>query len=373
MPSQTFPVFDAHVDSIQRALDLGHDLGVEGPGHLDLVRGARGGLAAVVLTAWVDPSFIDGPDGGATGRAQRLIGSLGELIQKHPDQVAWVGNGDDLDRVRGAGRIAAISGIEGGHALADSIDELDRFFESGVRMLTLVWNNHLSWIRSCQALTGEAIPEGLSALGRQMVRRMNELGIVVDVSHAAESSLMDVLEVSTQPIVASHSGCLALNDHPRNMSDDGLRALAAAGGVLGVVFCTPFLSKEARKEEAAVRLTPEYKALKGQDETDLHTQQSAMVQERCSPFPLQPVVDHVMHAIQVMGIDHVGLGSDYDGIQRTPADLKDASCYGRLGEALLAAGLTEDQVQKVFYGNMERVFRRATGPGTRASESSASS
>ncbi|MFT4648646.1 MAG: membrane dipeptidase [Planctomycetota bacterium] len=367
MRSQTFPVFDAHVDSIQRALDLGHDLGVEGPGHLDLVRGARGGLAAVVMTAWVDPSYIDGPEGGAPGRARRLIGAFGELMEQRSDQVAWVGNGADLDRVRGEGRIAAISGIEGGHALANSLEELDRFFESGVRILTLVWNNHLSWIRSCQALTSDDIPEGLSDLGRRMVRRMNELGMVVDVSHAAESSLMDVLKVSTQPVVASHSGCFALNDHPRNMSDEGMRAMAAAGGVLGVVFCTPFLSKEARKEEAAVRLNPEYKALQGINDTDLERQQTLMIQERCGPFPLQPVVDHLMHAVDIMGIDHVGLGSDYDGIQRTPADLKDASCYGRLAEALLEAGLTESDVSQVFYGNMERVFRQVTGQGTRAS------
>ncbi|MCA9001405.1 MAG: dipeptidase [Planctomycetes bacterium] len=367
MANPTFPVFDAHVDSIQRALDLGHDLGVEGPGHLDLVRGARGGLAAVVLTAWVDPSFIGAEDGGATGRARRLIGAFDQLMQRRSDQVAWVGNGADLDRVRAEGRIAAISGIEGGHALDDSVEELDRFFDGGVRILTLVWNNHLSWIRSCQALTGGNIPEGLSDLGRRIVRRMNELGMVIDVSHAAESSMMDVLEVSDQPIVASHSGCYALNDHPRNMTDAGMRALAAAGGVLGVVFCTPFLSREARKEEAAVRLLPEYKALEGLNATDLERQQALMIHERCGPFPLQPVVDHILHAIDVMGIEHVGLGSDYDGIQRTPQDLLDASCYGRLAEALLQAGLSESDVQRVFFGNMERVFRQVTGPGTEAS------
>ncbi|MCP5022493.1 MAG: membrane dipeptidase [bacterium] len=361
MSEIAFPVFDAHVDSIQRALDLGHDLGVEGSGHLDLVRGKRGSLAAVVMTAWVDPRFIGAEEGGAAGRARRLIGALQKLVESHPDQVGLVRNGNELDRIRGEGRIGAIAALEGAHSLGDSLEELDRFHGLGVRVVTLCWNNHLSWVRSCQPVTSEGIPEGLSDLGRDMVRRMNQLGIVVDVSHAAEQSMLDAMRVSTRPIIASHSGCAALNDHPRNMSDRAMRAMADAGGVLCVVFCTAFLSQDAREEEGAVRQTEGYKALEGANETDLNELQTSMIQERCGVFPMQYVVDHVMHAVEVMGVECVGLGSDFDGIQRTPTGLSDASCYGNLADALLEAGLSRSDVEKVFFGNMERVFRQVTG------------
>ena len=360
------PVFDAHVDSIQRALDQGHDLSQDTDGHLDLAKGARGGLAAAVLTAWVDPSFIGASQGGAAGRARALIGSLQDLLRRCPEQIEWASSGRDLERIRAMGRVAAISGIEGGHALEESLDTLQDFFEYGVRVITLVWNNHLSWIRSCQDQAGPNVPAGLSEFGRQVVRRMNQLGMVVDVSHAAERAVFDVLEVADKPVIASHSACKALNDHPRNLSDEALRAIARQGGVLGLVFCTPFLSQEARAEEARLRLRSEYRALVGRNETETHGLQMAYLQDQSSPFPLSIVMDHLRHAIHVMGIDHVGLGSDFDGIQRTPALLKDASQYPALARAMREHGFTNAEVEKVFWRNMARVFDQCTGPDTAA-------
>ncbi len=368
------PVFDAHVDSIQRALDLGHDLGERGRGQLDLVRGREGGLGAVVLVCWVDPSSMraDGTsymraDGtGGAERTHALLDAVHALAAQRSDQVRLATNGRELDEARAQGRIAAIAGIEGGHSIEESLDELRCFFERGVRVMTLVWNNHLRWIRSCQDGAGPDVPAGLSAFGRDVVREMNRLGIVVDLSHAGERSFYDALETTSRPPIASHSGCKALHDHPRNLDDAQLRALAAAGGVVGVVFHPGFLDARARAEEQRVRDDDAYRRIAGRNATDTFLLQSEHMQRAAEPLRASRVLDHVLHAIDVAGIDHVGIGSDYDGIQRAPAGLEDASCYGRLADMLLAHGCAEDDVRKVLGGNMERVFAAVTGPGTLA-------
>ena len=364
----TRPVFDAHADSLQRALDLGHDLGTETPGHLDLVRGTAGGLGALVFVSWVDPGFIPAERGGAFARTRALLGSFHELLQRHPEGLAWAGNGALLEAARASGRLAGIPGIEGGHSIEESLEKLGWFFERGVRVMTLVWNNHLRWIRSCQSGAGADIPEGLSDLGREVVRTMNRLGMVVDLSHAGRRSFFDTLEVSDQPVIASHSGCQAQNEHPRNLDDEQLRELAAQGGVVGLVFCTPFLDAEARADEVRLRETPEYAALAGENDTDLFLRQTEFLQQRAAPLSIQRVADHVMHAIDVAGVDHVGLGSDYDGIQRTPAGLEDASCYPNLARVLVERGLGLEDLEKVLGGNMRRVFAAVTGAGTLAAK-----
>jgi membrane dipeptidase len=200
---------------------------------------------------------------------------------------------------------------------------------------------------------------------------MNELGMLVDLSHAGRRSFFDALEASARPVIASHSGCSAVNDHPRNLDDEQLRALAEAGGVVGIVFCTAFLDSDAYAEDRRVVESEAYKALaEGRDSTDtgVFLAQSELIQREARPLSIERVADHVCHAVEVAGIDHVGLGSDYDGIQRTPAGLEDVSCYPRLAEALERRGYELDDIRKVFAGNMRRAFAEATGPGTRARE-----
>lgn len=364
------PVFDAHVDSLQRTLDLGHDLGTETPGHLDLVRGARGGLGAVVFVCWCDPKHLEPGGEGARRRTARLLGAFHGLAEAHPERIGWAGNGALLEELHAAGRVAGIPGIEGGHSIEESLAHLEAFFEGGVRVMTLVWNNHLSWVRSCQDGAGPDVPAGLSRFGRSVVRRMNELGMLVDVSHAGERSFYDVLETSDRPVIASHSGCRALSDHPRNLSDDQLRALGAAGGVVGIVFCTPFLDVEARRLENEARRDPAYAALAGANDSEVFVRQGDWLQAHLPPLGIERVADHVVHAIEVAGIEHVGLGSDFDGIQRRPAGLEDASGYPRLAEALRRRGLGEAELRAVFWENMARVYRTATGAGTAAAERS---
>lgn len=360
------PVFDAHADSLQRAADLGHDLAVAGPGHLDLERGAAGGLGALVFVSWVDPKYQELGPGGALARTRDLLAAFHELVERRPDRVQFAGNGRALAEARAKRVVAGIPGIEGGHSIEESLDNLEWFFERGVRVMTLVWNNHLSWIRSCQPGAGSTIPEGLSDFGRLVVRTMNELGIVVDLSHAGERSFQDALEATHRPVIASHSGCKALHGHQRNLTDDQLRALAQNGGVLGIVFCTAFLDAEAQRHDSATREHAGFEAITGSNDTDVFLRQSEYLQRETPPLAFGRVMDHVYHAIEVAGIDHVGLGSDYDGIQRTPQGLEHAGCYGRIAEHMLARGFALADVRKVLGGNMERVFASVTGLGSAA-------
>jgi membrane dipeptidase len=367
IPIPPLSVFDAHVDSLQRALDAGCDLGVAGPGQLDLERGLAGGLGAVVLVCWVEPCWIETT--GARARTEALLGEFHALLARHPERMRFAGNGEDLERARTAGVIAGIAGIEGGHSIEESLETLEHFFERGVRVMTLVWNNHLSWIRSCQDGAGPRVPEGLSEFGRSVVRRMNELGMVVDLSHACERAFFDALDVSERPVIASHSACRALHDHPRNLTDDQLRALGANGGVCGIVFLPSFLDADARAEAERVRRTDAFRAIDSADPVERALARNEHLQRSVRPLSLERVADHVLHAVEVAGIEHVGLGSDFDGIDHTPAGLEDASCYPALADALTRRGFGSEELDRILGANMRRVFSEVTGAGTRASRS----
>jgi membrane dipeptidase len=355
------PVFDSHVDSIGFAADLGHDLARGAPGQFDLERAAEAGLGAWVVVCWPDPAHhLE----RSFARAAEMFAAAHALAERHPERFRLAGNGAELDSARADGAIAGILGIEGGHALEESLEKLEWFFARGLRCLTLVWNNHLSWIRSCQAGAGAGVPEGLSSFGREVVRRMNALGIVVDLSHAGERAFRDALETSTKPVIASHSGCRALHDHPRNLTDGELRALAAHGGVAGIVFHPGFLDAQARAEEARVRALPEYTGIAETHPAARFLAQQRVMRAMAAPLPAGRLVDHVVHAVRIAGIDHVGLGSDYDGVERGPEWLEDARGYSVLAELLARRGFGDEELAKILGGNMERVFRAAIGEGT---------
>jgi membrane dipeptidase len=367
-------VFDAHVDSIQRTLDLGHDLAVAGPGHLDLERGRAGGLGAVVLAAWCMPSFVGAEDpgrssapgpglerpGGAFERTVALVECGQELAAQNPKVARLLLAGSDLEAARAAGQTGLILGIEGGHSIESSLDKLEHFHSLGVRLMTLVWNNHLPWIRSCQAVPddlGFVPPAGLSDFGREVVVRMNALGMLVDVSHAGDDAFADALESCETPPIASHSGCRTLSAHPRNLTDAQLRRLGDVGGVVGIVFHGGFLDNAARAEDARIYKDEAYRAITGANPTAHWVAQSAYHQEHAAPLSLERVADHVMHAIDKAGVEHVGLGSDFDGIPRTPEGLDGAADYPNLAQALRARGLGAHDVDRVMGENFARVFR----------------
>jgi membrane dipeptidase len=356
------PVFDAHHDALQRALDLRHDLSTATRGQFDLPRARAGGVGHSVFACWVDGTFTPGT---AAPRAHALMDAFDALLARHPEHVRRVTGRDDLDATRRAGVHGAICGIEGGHAIECDLGELERFAARGLRCMTLVWNNHLPWIRSCQA-GGAGSPEGIDDFGRAVVRRMEELGVMVDLSHAGERAVFDVLDTATKPVIASHSGCKALRDHQRNLTDEQMRALAENGGVLGIVFLPAFLDAGAAAEDARVRASAAYTSIAAQDEALLYLEQCDVLQRDAAPLAIDRVVDHVAHAIDVMGVQHVGIGSDFDGIQRTPRGLEHAGCFAALVERMLARGFDVATVRAVLGDNMRRVFAATLPSGVAA-------
>jgi len=192
----------------------------------------------------------------------QILDELDRLAERHPDLVQVIHTRSDWSEARASGRFAAVAGMEGGHPLEDSLETLEHFASRGLRVLTLVWNNHLTWARSCQPDAPEGTPEGLSSFGEHIVGRCNELGILVDLSHAGEQTFFDALESGEGPAIASHSGCKALHDHPRNLTDEQVRALAATGGVVGLPFLPSFLDRGAQERAARCRNTPGYQALR---------------------------------------------------------------------------------------------------------------
>jgi len=325
------------------------------PGQLDLPRARAGGLGAVVMTAWVHPRYCK-KIGGARGRAESLLDELGKFALSAPDEVGLVRTASDWSAARANGQLALVAGMEGGHPLEEDGRLLDIFFERGLRVLTLVWNNHLPWVRSCDPQVPAGVPKGLSAVGRGLVMRMNELGILVDVSHCGPRSFYDALDASSKPVIASHSACRALHGHQRNLDDDQLRALGANGGVVGVPFLPSFLDREAEQEAARWRDTDDYRALRGSSDAGLEVARTRHMKKVLPPLAIERLVDHIEHVASLLGIEHVGLGSDFDGITATVAGLNDASCYGNLVMPLRARGFSEGDIAAVCGLNMERVL-----------------
>jgi len=282
-----------------------------------------------------------------------------ELAARRPDRAALCLSAEHLAAAREAGRTALILGIEGGHSIESSLDKLVWFHAAGVRLMTLVWNNHLPWIRSCQAVPaglGFEPPAGLSEFGRAIVACMNELGMLVDVSHSGDRSFDDVLANSRAPVLASHSGCRALSEHPRNLTDAQLKRLADAGGVVGIVFHGGFLDDAARQEDQRIYASPAYRAVQVANPTAHWMAQSAYHQAHAKPMDLGRVADHVLHAVDRAGFEHVGLGSDFDGIPRTPRGLESAADYPNLAAALAQRGLSARAIDAVMGENLARLF-----------------
>jgi len=351
-------ILDGHIDTAQRMLDMKADISARLPdGHVDLPRMQDGGLSAAFFSIWVDARY--GP-GTAFRRALALIDAVRALVDTQP--IAELAT--DADEVRGAvarGHIAVLLGVEGGHAIENSLANLDSLYRRGVRYMTLTWNNGNDWAGSA---TDERRHGGLTDLGKRVVRRMNELGMLVDVSHVSDSTFWDVLATTSRPVIASHSSCRAIARHPRNLSDTQLRAIAKNGGVVGINFYPVFLDDHFREqyEELRRRLRPEtdsiharYRGRPGESAFEIDKFVGAQA-ERLGVPGLDRLVDHIDHAVQVMGIDHVGLGSDFDGISVLPAPMKDATSLPLLVAALRARGYEDGDVAKILGENFLRLL-----------------
>lgn len=323
-------------------------------GHTDIPRLRDGGVGAQFFAAYVPTDYIGR---GAARVALEQIDLIRRMAARYPElEMAYTA--DDVRRIAGSGKIAALIGIEGGHAIESSLGALRMFYELGARYMTLTHSATIDW---ADAATDEARHGGLTEFGEAVVREMNRLGMLVDISHVSAETMADAIRVSAAPVIASHSGARAIADHPRNVPDDILRLLPANGGVVMVNFYPGFVVPEAT--EVAREMFDRYRALKEEYEgDDAGFERAWRAWQDAHPIPrgtVRDLVDHIDHIVRVAGIDHVGLGSDYDGISVVPEGLEDVSAFPAVTEELLRRGYSEDDVVKILGGNVLRVMSRA--------------
>lgn len=346
-------VFDGHVDTPTLMVDNAYDMRekhLSRLGHLDLPRMFEGGLDAAFFSIYVPVSL--GESAAAVRRARRMIDEVKRQVAAVPESSAMAYTADDVRRITRSGRKAVLLGLEGGHALMASPDTLDALHGAGVRYVTLTHVNSHSWAESSQSPTRFG---GLNDLGRRMVRRMNELGVIVDLSHVSDSTFYDALSASTAPIMLSHSSARALVDNVRNVDDEMLRALAANGGIIMINFFDPVVNSNLNDSLMAAV----YARMGGRN-TSLNNIWNVIYElknEQGLPgASLDDVVDHIDHAIRVAGLDHVGLGSDFDGVFDLPAGMQDVTRLPWITYELMKRGYSEDDLYKVLGGNALRVM-----------------
>jgi membrane dipeptidase len=331
---------------------------------MDLPRMREGGLDVEFLSIYMGK--VEGPGTGpgtAVHRAIRRIDAAWEMTRRHADQTEMALAAADVRPIVGSGKIAFLLGMEGGHMIEDDLAALRTFHRLGVRYLTLTHTFHTNWADS--AGSGDPLEprhRGLTDFGKQVVREMNRLGMMVDVSHVSEATFRDALDAGVAPPIASHSSCRALHDHPRNLTDDQLRALARKGGVVQINFYSAFVDPAYRKAADArrQRLAPEIEALRKRHGADTDAFGEARRELfRRYPLPKTPLavlIDHLDHAIRVAGPDHVGLGADWDGVDALPEGMEDCSGLPAITVELLRRGHSEETVRRVLGENTLRVL-----------------
>ncbi len=362
-------VVDTHADTPQRFLDEGFDIGSTDPadnGHVSLDKARAGNLGAEFFSIWVDPRL------NSTHYAQKtldLIDSVYQQAARHPDRMMMAFTVDDIGRARKEHKLAALMGIEGGHSIENDIHLLRDFYRLGVRYMTLSWSNTNEWADSSGDVNDTKIQHhnGLTDFGKDVVREMNRLGMMVDISHVADKTFWDAIATTKAPVIASHSSARALVNHPRNMTDDMLRAVAKNGGVVQVNFFSGFddakyleaSDAQAKDRDAAVEVALAKKRAAGQPIT--YVDEDQIQREWLGKIPRPPfsvLIDQIDHIAKVAGVDHVGLGSDFDGVSgATPAGMNSAADLPKITQALLDRGYSADDIRKILGGNLLRVFR----------------
>ena len=356
-------VIDTHDDTTQRMLDPAFDLGARHKdGSIDIPRMREGGLDAIFFSIWI-PGTITGDE--AVKQAVTQIDAVKRQVAAHPADLELVTTAEGIRKAVAAGRIAVLLGVEGGHMIANDLANLRRFFDLGVRYMTLTHSVNVDWADSS---TDKPLNAGLSPFGREVVREMNRLGMMIDISHVSDAVFDDVMRLSTAPAIASHSSARALAQVPRNMNDRMIRELAAHGGTMQVNYNTGFLSQafaDARTaNDSAIRnaIDAEATELCGDNEACQIQASSDLARERVARGTLPKVewteiVDHIDHAAKLAGAEHVGLGSDFDGADM-PYGMEDVTGLPKLTQALLERGYTPDQVRDILGRNLLRVMEQ---------------
>jgi len=360
-------VIDTHADTTQRLVDENYDLADQlNGGNLNFDSAKKGNLSAEFFSIWVEPDLYKGHD---ARRTLELIDAVYQQAAKHPDRMRMAYSPADIEAAHREHKLAALMGIEGGHSIENSLGLLRDYYRLGVRYMTLTWSNSLDWANSSGDEGKPGVPhnpDGLTPFGKEVVLEMNRLGMMVDVSHVADDTFWAATKTTKAPVIASHSSARAICNAPRNMTDDMLRAVAKNGGVVQVNYYSGFIGQAYRDasiaqqpevEKATAELKAKF-AAEGKQVTygDLEKLQRQYA-DRIPRPPLSALIDHIDHVAKVAGIDHVGLGSDFDGVSgQLPAGIDSAADLPKITAALLARGYSAEDCRKILGGNLLRVF-----------------
>ena len=366
-------VIDTHADTPQRMLDEHYDLTdpLNG-GYLNFASAKQGNLGAEFFSIWVEPKLYEGH---YARRTLELIDAVHQQALKHPDKMMMAYSPEDILRAHREHKLAALMGIEGGHSIEDSLGLLRDYYRLGVRYMTLTWSNSNNWADSSGDADDPTVhhtQDGLSDFGKDVVYEMNRLGMMVDISHVSDKTFYRAVITSRAPVFASHSAARALTNVPRNMTDDMLRAVARSGGpnshggVVMVNFYSGFISDawwQAWKAQAPERKAGEDAQIaqwKAEGKTVTYGMTDALDKQWASKIPRPPLsalIDHIDHVAKVAGIDHVGLGSDFDGIPSSPEGIDSAADLPKITAALMQRGYSPEDCRKILGENFLRFFR----------------
>ena len=357
-------VIDTHDDTPSRISIEGVDIGKRLPdGNVDIPRLLDGGVTGIFFSIWPDPVFAPHH---AIRRSLELIDVVYKVIDANPDRIALAVDAADVVRLKKEGKVAALMGMEGGHGIEDNLAALRMFHRLGVRYMTLTHSNTNNWADSS---TDAPRWHGLNELGKSVVREMNRIGMIVDLSHVSDETFYAALQVTTKPVILSHSSCRALDNHPRNATDDMLRALAKNGGVVGINFYSEFVDQKfrdamlARKKDLLAQFNANARnQTSDPDETSRKSWNELKHYTDGVPRPpFTTLIDQIDHAVKIAGVDHVGLGSDFDGAPSTPEGVDSMLDMIKIAQALKDRGYSDDDIKKILGGNFLRVLRDVTG------------
>lgn len=366
-------VVDTHNDITTSMTNDDFDLGGTPPApyRTNIERMKKGGQTAEFFSLYIKPWYAQ--HGGAARRTLDMIDAVYRAVERHPNELMFATTAGDIRRAKTQGKVACLMGIEGGHAIENSLPTLREFYRLGVRYMTLTWNNTNDW---ADAGRGERRHNGLSDFGKEVVREMNRLGMLVDVSHVSDKTMSDALDVSKAPVIASHSSARALSNVPRNIPDDLLKRIAKNGGVVQVNFYSLFIDQKTVAPQAdargqQLRSQQEALSMKYADDPERLAEESDKLEAQypLPPLPLSKLIDHIDHIVKVAGIDHVGLGPDFDGANDFPEGARDVSMYPNITYELLKRGYSEQDIRKILGENLLRVFTQAELVARRMSRS----
>ena len=361
-------VADTHNDVLGRVL-YGDDILIRSnKGHTDLPRLKEGGIDLEVFVIWVNPDeFVPV---GSYDQANKMIDALEDICTRAPDKIAIPMTFDDLLVNDFQGKISAMVGLEGGHPLENSLDKLQHFYDRGMRYLGITWNNSTDWATSAKdEASGKSLPfKGLTEFGKNVIKKCDELGVIVDVSHCGEKTFYDILETTAHPIIASHSSVYNICPHFRNLNDAQLLAIKENGGVVFVNYYPAYIDSTFEKRANQVRKKHAHaldslKVLYTEESDDYWYKSQDIINKDLSAVApsLDQLIDHIDYIVNLIGPDHVGLGSDFDGVPVLPRGIEDCSKTPAITKRLFERGYTKENIRKILGENFKRVFHKVVG------------